>query len=496
MLDPAPPPAPPIQPQPPAPVPPPQLQKESSAWSSTTQRETAEEKRIRTEQAAQRGKFERAAEEYSKPGEQDREILRQQGIANTQTAADLDAQARASAEHEKAVEEERARVLSQASAASDAAKDKYSKMEVRDYFGKGAPGEGQKAQVLFGIALSGIGNAIRGTTGNSALTQLNRMIDQHVTNEHFRIEQAYKGIQVADASKEAALHDVDARAAGVRTRLAADARASAANRGIYQNDIDKSAAVIKLQDEAAKADVARQKRALEYVDADLQHASTLRSHGTSSGTSTSQDPGLTAGGKVAEAGAGRAAGVQIQKATLAEHGQTAIDTIDRLNKEGVYLTEEDRQNIQNDRKDVEAAEHMNPQLVRVGRATVMARSPYEHLSKKKQILAQAHDVLAQKFAAIVSPSHDAKEIERNRGLADLNMPGISNEAQSQIMSNSRGVIGAAHALGGKYSGIADQGAAKGRTSAPRELPPGAIPGTNNGKAGYRLGNMFYPDDGQ
>jgi hypothetical protein len=113
---------------------------------------------------------------------------------------------------------------------------------------------------------------------------------------------------------------------------------------------------------------------------------------------------------------------------------------------------------------MKSAEHADPFMAWAGRNTFIARSPYEGLSPEKQRLANAYEILAQKGAAITSPSHAEDEMKHARTMFDMLQPGQTPEMRAQMLTNTRKVIGAAKGLGGGYTGIAQRGAEQEQTA--------------------------------
>jgi hypothetical protein len=357
-------------------------------------------------------------------------------------------------------------------------------------FGAGDPAWVNIGRVLM-VGLGELGARLGKTGHNTSLEIINQQADEHYRLERAKIEEADKKVDrsrqgIADARQKKVddLVDLERDQSAWNLALAAKAKEEAARIGTDH------------------AQVVGEKAALEAEQRAAQHqqkAGALLRQSVESRTSWTN----STGGPTAGDGAGRAAGVQIQKATLAEHGQAALDTADRLHKKGVFLSEDDRQKMQDNMSDMRKMESAGPLAAKAGRATIFARSKYEGLSPEKAELAQSYDILAQKAAAITSPSHDAHEIEHSRSMFDLNAPGIGDVARVQTLQNLRGVVGAARALGGKYSGIAEQGAAASRAAGGTSpepgrgggLPPGATPGTMGGKRGYVLNGQFVPIGG-
>jgi hypothetical protein len=282
--------APPLPGLPPLPAAAGGMVRQSSQTTSTS--ETKEEKRLRAEQKGARTEYENATEKLNKPTDKERELLGRTNAQNTAAADDAMATEEARKAASDAALAERDRLtkerndkIAQVQAASEAEKQKYAGMKVRDYFGPGGEGEGNKGGILLGIALSGIGAAIaRKGGGNQALDQLNLNIDRFRKSEQMRIEKQAEAVKMAGASvedaerqKAAALHDLDARTAAVRETIAQEARTKAAARGLSVAQIENDSNVQKLDKAALTADQERQRRAMEYVDKDLAHAATLRS---------------------------------------------------------------------------------------------------------------------------------------------------------------------------------------------------------------------------
>jgi hypothetical protein len=285
---------PPVVPQTPPQMPPGAGGMVKTGSSTTSTRETAEEKKLRAEQKGARTEYDNATQKLATPTGLDRELVSRTNAVNTQSAEDAkataDAAAKAaadaSAERERLTAERNAKIQ-QAQAASDAEKQKYADMKIRDYFGAGAPGEGKKGQVLLGIALSGLGNAIARTPGasNPALDQMNLQIERFHKSEVERIAKQAEtwkmsgmSVEAAERQKAADLHDLDAKTAAVRENIAQEARAKAAQRGLPAAQIENDSAIQKLDKAAAAADLERKQRAMEYVDKDLAHQASLRSH--------------------------------------------------------------------------------------------------------------------------------------------------------------------------------------------------------------------------
>lgn len=199
---------------------------------------------------------------------------------------------------------------------------------------------------------------------------------------------------------------------------------------------------------------------------------------------------LTTGDGVNGTANGRAAGTMIQRATLAEHMKSAMDTIDRLTKEGVTLDEKTREKIQDNDKSIQSMEHASPLEAFVGRHTFAARSRFEGLSPKQQELANAMEVLSQKGAALASPSHSEEEMRHARGMFDMLTPGQAPDILAQKLDYSRGIMGANRAIGGGYSGIAERGAEESRAAAPK--PGGG--GKSKGRPFEYKGKRGYLDD--
>lgn len=247
--------------------------------------------------------------------------------------------------------------------------------------------------------------------------------------------------QIVDKHKQDLLADLSVKKTAMSEVAANELSARLATLGKPIEEIKTNATVVALRRDAAEEKAAFLKGARDEI-----HARSINKAEQSVG-GRGRDP------------TGRAAGIQIQKATLAEHGQSALDTIDRLTAEGVSLTSEDRAKVQDNRKDLAKGEHGGILETKIGRETgLLARSPYQGLSKKKQELANAYEILAQKGAGITSPSHAEDEMKHARAMFDLLAPDEDDAIRSQKMDYARKIVGAARALGGRYSGIAERGA--------------------------------------
>jgi len=394
---------------------------------------------------------------------------------------------RAGAEHALAQEQTRVEAEANAQADKQRAEAKSYLMaqreEIRKYHPTELFDEREAARVGAWVA-AGIGQYASQLTGgpNTALQVLHSATEQWASKERARYERLVQKGEMASHDMELAEVEIRNKLVGIResfinrrtellkryegpeaaakgdiitAKLQADnALDEKKNADLLEKRVmDRRELAVKEQGAKTQEMAARATAAHAYAGAVKERAEIKKIE--------AETGAIAAGGG---ADKGRAAGVQIQKATLAEHGAAALSTIDRLTKKGVKLTDEDRKRIQDNTKDVEGASHMSPFAAKVGRATIMARTPYEGLSPEKQELAQAYEILAQKGAAITSPSHAAEEIQHARGLFDLNAPGMSDVARVQTLDNLRGVIGAARGLSGRYGGIAETGAEAGRAA--------------------------------
>lgn len=229
--------------------------------------------------------------------------------------------------------------------------------------------------------------------------------------------------------------------------------------------------LIPLQAQAANAKAAsdyREKAALQQqgvIDKRFEKDQ-VKSGGSETTTITGKP--VAAG----SAGEGKAAGVMIQKGTMYEKGKDALNTVDKARADGISLNEKDRQRIQQNLKEIEKSKHYGLTEDTIGRRLgIIAQSPYEGLSPRKQELAAAHDLLSQVGASVTSPSTAAEEMEHSRQIFDLNAPGQSDHARDAMTDKLRGVVGSAKKLAGKYADRAAKGAAEELAAAPNRQAP-------------------------
>lgn len=485
--------------------------KQSSTTTSVN--ETKEEKRLHAEQAHARTEFEKATEQLAKPTTQDRLLTERTNTVNTQAAQDAVAAEEARKAAADAALAERDRVarerndkIAQVQAASEAEKQKYAGMKIRDYFEEGAPGEGKKGQMLLGILMSGIGQAIARDKGNNpALDQMNLQIERFRKSEQARIEQqaeAWKmgrmSVEDAERQKAAELHDLDARTAAVRETIAQEARTKAAARGLSVAQIENDSAIQKLDKAALTADQERQQRAMQYVDKDLAHAASLRSSTTT--TNVHQDG--AAGGK----GAGALTGPQ---ATVAAAIDTLVGSLDRISKLP-QLSTKDLERIQDNETALKNADGSKGITGTVGTllgraAKIVPRNPVQGLNPQKAEVYQEYLTVRETIGNIISGLNLPEDQARRISSMVTPLPGEDPKAWkakaaraiSFAKSHSVGAGALAPALNQRLDAVQGQFNAVDRPAPGRAAagpPPGAIPGVYKGVKGYRLGNKFYPEE--
>jgi hypothetical protein len=391
-------------------------------------------------------------------------------------------------------------------------RQRYADMRITDFW----ENKSTASHVLAALSV-GLGQFASALTGtpNAAMHILDTAVENHRKQQETLLKKQEKQVEMSESDRHFAQIEIQNQEAGMYQAFAAERekmlRAAGYTDKMIAADQTQAALVAKAAEKStAIADKAQQsikdheEMKLKQFTAQTQaqlakaHAAEAYAGAASHRASIKKTEAETrkidaeARGEIPGSGAGRAATTQIAKATLAEHANAAMDNIEKLHREGVHLTDDEKRQIQDNRASLARAEHMGLGELTAGRLIptgggkhLVARTPYDGLSEKKKELARNYDILAQKGAALVSPSHDAREIEHARGLFDLTMPGIDEE---QTMGYARGQVGAAKALGGAYTGQAQRGAESERAAREGAAPAGPRRGTINGRPA-----LIYPD---
>lgn len=447
LVQPPPPPAPPAAPPPvandnaapaaaPVVAPPPPEVKATSTW---TQGESFVKPTKEFQQARVEEKTASAGEKAAAGKAADAAVA--EAKANAE-AADQAAQITKTANEERAAKVKTQQDLYQAGKAE---LDQQRQKVIADG-GRGYWQDKSTGSLIASALMAGIGQWASTMTGgpDQALNVINQNVDRDALRKRqtAQLELERLGLKGQDLRErlDLATIEINNGKAAILESLKVDREARLAKAGIVGAEAAKDVILAGLDQKQAALNL--------QIEASLNHHVEK-----TTGGSQVVDTGKPDGGA-----GGRAAGIQIQKAQIAEKGARALETIDALHKKGVSLSEKDRQKIQENQRDVAAQEHMNPILGKLGRATVLARSPFEGLSADKQTLAQNYEVLTQTGALLGSSSHSEEEMKHARGLYDLNAPGVGDKARQDALERARGLIGSSGGLGGKYTDIAKRGA--------------------------------------
>lgn len=242
----------------------------------------------------------------------------------------------------------------------------------------------------------------------------------------------------------------------------------------------------------AQAAAANAAKAADYRQraADKRQAVVEQRFGRDQVRSGGTETTVTTGKPVPGGGQGRAATAAFNAARIAEHAQAALKTIDKLSGAGVRLTEDDLIRIQENRKETEKDKHAGLLEGKVMRGLHMvARTPYDGLSEKKRLLAQAQEVVMQKAAVLAAGGSTAEgAIDHARSIFDLHQPGQGEGGVDQKMDQIRGIVGANAALGGKFTKVAQAGADAATHAPAAAAGGGGVRKLVNGKPA-----MVYPD---
>lgn len=166
----------------------------------------------------------------------------------------------------------------------------------------------------------------------------------------------------------------------------------------------------------------------------------------------------TSSGPANDGTGGRAAGAQMQKATLAAQMKDDFAVVDSLPP----LSEASKSKIQENATKIKLAEEASAHGGISGTMGVLAgrnvglvpKSLYEGLPPDQARVANAMHLLAQKAAALISTSHSADEVAHSRSMFDPTAPDAAGTPQQQ-MDMMRKIMLENAALGGKYTGMAE-----------------------------------------
>lgn len=506
---------PPLAPLPPLPAAPGGMVKYSSTTTSVNT--SPAEKKLQAEQKAAREKYDTATQKLATPTEKDRQLAERSNEQNTQAAqaAVATEDARKAAADAALVERDRLTAernakIKEVQAASATERQKYAGMKIRDFFETGAPGEGKHGQMLFGIALSSIGSALRGTKGNSALDQMNHRIAEFRKLETSRIEkqaevwkQSRVPVEDAERQKAAELHDLDTRTAAVTATISQEARAKAASRGLSAAQIENDGAIQKLDKQALEADQQRQQRAVEYADKDLAHAASKRS--TTTTTNVHQDG--SAGGK----GGGALTSPQ---ANVAAAIDTLVGSLDRISKLP-QLSPRDLERIQDNEtalKNADGAKGITGTVgTLIGRAAkIVPRNPVQGLNPQKAEVYQEYLTVRETIGNIISGLNLPEDQARRISSMVTPLPGEDPKAWkakaaraiSFAKSHAVGAGSLAPALNqrldavqGQFNAVDSAGAAP-AAGGRNDLPKGARPVKVRNKKTGLLEDAYQLPDGR
>lgn len=384
------------------------------------------------------------------------------------------------------------------SAAADAEDQKYKSMGYKDFWSTatvaGIPGTATGARILgvLSMALGAAGSAF-GKTPNYAMEMINKRIDESYQQQRDAI------LKQRDIVSEARGRAKDAKAEKLLALEAwrknayelteAEGKAMIAKMGPQAAEAKGAALLAELREKSVESKLALDKGIAMIANTRADTALKGAEIGKVRAESDKLKAEAAAGGK----DSGRAATTQINKAQIAT--QMADDfATPGFNRP---LSEKAKKIIQDNAlalKQISESHGASGYLgTKAARALGAPKSLYDGLTEEEAQIAQAQRLAAQKAAAIVYTAGGGKAMEELVNEFDPTLPG--GTPSTQKIAQMRNIMKTAAALGGKYTGIAEAGKASnygGAPNAPSALPPGAIPGTMNGKRGYALGGKFYP----
>ena len=409
-----------------------------------------------TGEAAARDKEEKAQAGQLSAADKETEL-------NERKAAGAEDAARSEQQHIGEMDRIREEKYAKANDHLQSAEDKVANFKVKAIF-DGHPG----AEVAAAL-MEGLGAFSAGLTGgeNHAAKVLARNAAGFRQRQLDELEQLNKGVGNAKDRMEFVRIELAAKEAGMYKRLAADRASNIARFGGDQAAVDGDKIHNELLAQIATSQRTWQTALHNRGQAEKVQNSQIAENyaGAARNRAEANKANAEAAAGPKDGSGGRAAGIQIQKATLSEHLGEALSNVDRLHAKGVELSDKDKVTIQKNIQDLKAREHAGVWGALAPDA-LLARGIYSGLSPAKQELANNYEIISQKFAGLTSPSHSEEEMKHGREMMNFLTPGQGKDALEGKLRMSRSVLGAAGALGGKYTGIAQEGAASAHADAP------------------------------
>ena len=343
--------------------------------------------------------------------------------------------------------------------------DERAKMKVKDLF------EGRPGAAIAAALMEGLGAFAASMTGspNFAMQVINKQVENYRQQQLDKVDQASKGVENAKWMVENARMEMNAQEAGMYKSIAQQRAANLAKFGKSDAEVAADKIVQAASKEAEQRQAQNATMLANRGEEQRQHAAQRALIGSEIGKNNAETAKL--GAEAAAAGtkeeSGRGFGVRVQKATLTEKGRQALEIHDRLQSEGVTLTDADRQKYQNNLAEVEKAKHMSLFEQEAGRKLgLLATDPYKGFSDKKRQLLQANELLTQVGAGVTNIGASEHEMEHGRQIFDLNSPGATPAMRDQVVNQVRGIVGGAAAAGGKVTESVARGAAAEQAAAP------------------------------